>query len=77
MARPVYPYEMSDPDFVWLLETYRDNNPGYFLVQETCLPLVLIAEGSTACQEIAVSPEQFIPEDPFEKLLLPEPEGQE
>lgn len=67
---------MSDPDFVWLLETFQENHPGYSLVQETCLPIVLIScENPTA--KLPLQPEEFMLDNPFEKLLLPEPDGEE
>ncbi len=42
MARPIYPHELSDPDFQWLLNSYRESRPGVALVDSTCLPLVLV-----------------------------------
>lgn len=42
MGRPIYPYELSDPDFSWLLNTFRESHPEYFLVEDTCLPVVFI-----------------------------------
>ena len=70
MARPVYPYEMSDPDFVWLLETFHENRPGYVTVQETCLPLVLIAAHNNKPAESLASEDEFQADDPFQRLLL-------
>lgn len=67
---------MSDPDFAWLLETFQENHPGYLAVQETCLPIVLIKE-VTSVHRHEMTPEEFIPDNPFEKLLLPEPESDE
>ncbi|NMC63227.1 MAG: hypothetical protein GYA55_08660 [SAR324 cluster bacterium] len=42
MVRPIYAHEMCDPDFSWLISTFRDNNPDYMTVESTCLPVVLI-----------------------------------
>lgn len=42
MARPVYPYELSDPDMSWLVNNFRENNANYIAVESTCLPVVLI-----------------------------------
>jgi hypothetical protein len=76
MARPVYPYEMSDPDFTWLFETFQESHPDYLVVQDSGIPLVLIARENPA-SSVALSPEEFVPENPFEKLLLHESEGEE
>lgn len=27
MARPIFNHELLDPDFAWLLTTYKENNP--------------------------------------------------
>lgn len=42
MARPVYPHELSDPDFSWLLSSYRETHPELFVVESTCLPVTLV-----------------------------------
>lgn len=42
MARPIYPHELSDPDFQWLINSYRESRPGVAVVDSTCLPLVLV-----------------------------------
>ena len=42
MVRPIYAHEMCDPDFSWLLSTFRESHPEYFAVESTCLPVVLI-----------------------------------
>ena len=42
MARPVYPHELSDPDFAWLLSTFRENNPEYLPIESSCLAFVFI-----------------------------------
>ncbi len=48
MGRPVYPHELSDSDFSWLINSYRENNPHAVLVESSCLPLVLIKGESIA-----------------------------
>jgi hypothetical protein len=48
MARPVYPYELHDPDFCWLIDNFRENNPQYIMYEDTCLPLVFIETGGIA-----------------------------
>ena len=42
MARPVYPYELGDPDFSWLLATFQEANPDFKLVDVSCLPLTMV-----------------------------------
>ena len=44
MARAIYPYELSDPDFSWLINSFKENNPGYSLVEIGALPMVLIKD---------------------------------
>ncbi len=33
MGRPIYPHEVSDPDFAWLLSSFQESNPQYVLVE--------------------------------------------
>jgi len=42
MGRPLYPYELGDPDFSWLLMSFQENNPDWLMVESTSLPVVLI-----------------------------------
>jgi len=42
MARPIFPHELGDPDFAWLLSSYLEQNPMYLQVEETCSPIVLV-----------------------------------
>ncbi len=42
MARAVYQCEMNDPDFTWLLSSFRENHPEYYLVESSTYPLVLV-----------------------------------
>lgn len=44
MARPVYTHELSDPDFSWLISSFRDNNPCFTLIEIVGLPLVFIQD---------------------------------
>ncbi len=54
MARPIYPYEMGDADFTWLITHYTENNTDCLMVEDSCLPVVFIkAEAKT---------EEFIPD---------------
>ena len=42
MARPIYPHELSDPDFQWLVNSYRESRGEVAVVDMSCLPLVMI-----------------------------------
>jgi hypothetical protein len=42
MGRPIYPYELGDPDFSWLISHFQENHPGYNVIENTCLPVVFI-----------------------------------
>ncbi|WKZ58001.1 MAG: hypothetical protein QY326_04860 [Bdellovibrionota bacterium] len=44
MARPIYAHELSDPDFAWLLSSFREQHPEYIMVEGNCLPVSLIRE---------------------------------
>ena len=52
MGRPIYTHELlSDPDFVWLLETFKENKPFHTIVDNPSIPIVFISEEPTE-QEI-------------------------
>jgi hypothetical protein len=62
MARPVYPYELHDPDFSWLLDNFRENNPQFTLHENPCQPLVLLDVGELKTNGAHLAlPEDFIP----------------
>ena len=63
MGRPIYVYELSDPDFSWLLTTFKESNPGYVAVESSGLPVVLVGICSP-------SPEPVTP------FTLPQPEAE-
>ena len=42
MCRPIYPYELGDPDFSWLLATFQESHPNFVLIDSSCLPLILV-----------------------------------
>lgn len=44
MGRAIYPHELGDPDYAWLINSFRENNPGCLLVEATTLPMVFIRE---------------------------------
>ena len=72
MGRPIYPHEMGDPDFFWLISSFRESHPDFTLIEMGSLPMVLIHEDKPP--EIAgvpVAPElaQAEPGDPLGKKI--------
>lgn len=66
MGRPVYPHEMCDPDFAWLVSNYREQNPDHVVVESTFLPIVLLSGGepSENSKNLALPiPEDFLIDD--------------
>ena len=69
MGRPVYPHEMCDPDFAWLISNFKEQNPSYISVESTFLPLVLIAtedvtEAGRSTSNLALpDPNEFVKTD--------------
>jgi len=49
MARAVFPHELTDPDFQWLLNSYCEAHPAAWRFETSCLPVVIIL-----CDEKAV-----------------------
>jgi|1048.fasta_scaffold19784_2 hypothetical protein len=60
MARPVYPHELCDPDFQWLISNYKETHPNTVTIESTFLPLILIQMAEAI--------------EAVETLSLPEPE---
>jgi hypothetical protein len=56
MGRPLYPYELGDPDFSWLLSSFQENNPGWVMIESTNLPVVLLESATGALALPAVVP---------------------
>lgn len=42
MGRPIYPHELKDPDFSWLISNYTEKNPRSILVDRSLTPIVLL-----------------------------------
>lgn len=75
MARPIYSHEVLDADFQWLLQHYCEKNPAAFMIDSTCLPIVLVvgegkekvaakAEESSENPNPAPSADDPVKEDP-------------
>ena len=50
MGRPVYTYELSDPDLSWLVSNFQENNPNYILIENSCLPVSFFKGADSAVQ---------------------------
>jgi len=63
MGRPIYPYELGDPDFSWLVINFNENFPYYCQVEDGCLPVVFIGERllSKATSEVIEEEEVTLP----------------
>jgi hypothetical protein len=48
MCRPIFPYELGDPDFSWLLSTFQEKHPDYVLIDSNGVPLVLVQVSPSA-----------------------------
>lgn len=60
MGRPIYNYELGDPDFSWLISSFKENNPDYTFVEANSLPLLFIsAKQSVEIKEVETTSEEF------------------
>ena len=59
MVRPIYAHEMCDPDFSWLITTFRESHPEYVAVESSCLPVILIDLSSRDAQPPAEEQDEF------------------
>ena len=57
MARPIYQHELTDPDFLWLINSFRESRSGYLMIESSCLPVVLLeyTEQATVLDERQIS----------------------
>jgi hypothetical protein len=42
MARGIFPHEISDPDFQWLIKNYCESRGPVAVVDAGCLPVVIV-----------------------------------
>ena len=42
MARGIFPHETTDPDFQWLIKNYCESRGPVAVVDEGCLPIVMV-----------------------------------
>jgi len=42
MARGIFPHEITDPDFQWLIKSYCETKGPVAVVDAGCLPLVMV-----------------------------------
>jgi hypothetical protein len=60
MDRAVYQYELTDPDFAWLLRTFQESNPDYYFATSPYQPVTLIrAEPGTIAPALLVTSSEF------------------
>ena len=64
MARAIFPHELSDPDFSWLINSFRESNPGYVLFESSNLPLILLPECGIFADRAHILPAELVPGDP-------------
>lgn len=77
MARPIFPHELADPDFQWLVSTYKENNSVSFTIEGSCLPVILItgpAVSSTVSESKPEDPRQLPIVDAGTEHLKDEPD---
>lgn len=58
MGRPVYPYELGDPDFSWLVTNFADQNPQYCQVEISNNPLTFILDATVSIEELSEAVEE-------------------
>jgi hypothetical protein len=56
MGRPIYPHELGDPDFSWLISSFREHHPEYIFVESTCLPVVFIHDSGNLDRSLLPAP---------------------
>lgn len=42
MGRPVFQYELADPDFSWLISSFQENHPDFSFAETATMPVVFI-----------------------------------
>mgnify|MGYP005696176209 CR=1 FL=1 len=59
MARPLYPHELGDPDFSWLISNFQEHNVDYVCVDTSPLPVVFLP-GTMPTQAVAGAKEKDV-----------------
>ena len=62
MGRPIFSYELTDPDFAWLLDSYRESHPDSLILESPCLPVVLLTDVKGRLPELEPPAEESSPE---------------
>lgn len=47
MGRAIFSYEMTDPDFSWLLTSFAENRPEFVAIDVPGLPIFFLRIGDT------------------------------
>ena len=56
MGRPIYAYELADPDFAWLLNSFRESHPSCISVESNALPVVLLTTNDPLMTPMVILP---------------------
>ena len=55
MARSVYPFELQDEDFSWLINNYLEENPNCFTLEVDGCPVILLSECNITSDDLSCS----------------------
>lgn len=55
MGRPIYNHELCDPDFSWLISSFKENNPNFAFIDSSGIPVVFIASHTLEIKECSES----------------------
>ena len=72
MVRPIYAHEMCDPDFSWLISTFKENHPEYVAVESSCLPIVLVSFAPPETKVFIDVSKERLPEESKEQFATTE-----
>lgn len=61
MGRPIYAYELADPDFAWLLNSFRESHPSCLSVESNALPVVLLMTSDPVMTPMVILPHSAAP----------------
>lgn len=51
MANIIYPYELTDPDFSWLISNFLEAHPNSISLEVETLPVVLLLDSASSKNE--------------------------
>jgi hypothetical protein len=69
MGRPIYNYELSDPDFAWLINNFKENHPEYTFVESSGLPVLFVPSSVPLADVTDAAGEQYpLPQESSSEL---------